>query len=96
MTPNARIKSSRTEFILKVAGDKTILIPRSGTINITSLETEEEVLTLPDKKYVITSSIETTESAEYEDVSEQLSSDAENPLGENGRGEVSTPLGPMS
>lgn len=96
ITPNARIKSSRTEFILKVTGDKTILIPRSGTINITSLETKEEVLTLPDKKYVITSSIETSESAEYEDIREQLSSDAENPLGENGRGELLNLREPMS
>ena len=95
MTPNARIKSSRTEFILKVAGNKTILIPRSGTINITSLETREEVLTLPDKKYVITSTIETNESGEYEDVREQLSNDAENPLGESGHGEAANPLGPI-
>ncbi|RPI95819.1 MAG: hypothetical protein EHM32_04785 [Spirochaetales bacterium] len=96
MTPNARIKSSRTEFILKVAGNKTILIPRSGTINITSLETEEEVLTLPDKKYVITSSIETSETGEYEDVRKQLIDDAENPFHEDEQQEIRNLLEPMS
>ncbi|MCU0843629.1 MAG: hypothetical protein MUC76_01735 [Spirochaetes bacterium] len=96
MTPNARIKSSRTEFILKVAGNKTILIPRSGTINITSLETEEEVLTLPDKKYVITSSIETSETGEYEDVRKQLTDDAENLFHEDEQQEIRNLLEPMS
>ncbi|HSV95994.1 MAG TPA: hypothetical protein VLM75_03560 [Spirochaetota bacterium] len=94
MTPNARIKSSRTEFILKVAGNKTILIPRSGTINITSLETKEEVLTLPDKEYVITSSIETSETGEYEDVREQLTDDAENPFYKDEHQEIRNLLAP--
>ena len=96
MTPNARIKSSRTEFILKVAGNKTILIPRSGTINITSLESREEVLTLPDKQYVITSSIETSESGEYKDVRKQLIEDAENPFNEDEQRELHNLLELMS
>jgi hypothetical protein len=96
MTPNARIKSSRTEFILKVTGNRTILIPRSGTINITSLETREEVLTLPDRKYVITSSIETSENGEDEEIREQLIDDAENSFNEDEQREIRNVLEPMS
>ncbi len=61
LTPNARLIASRTEFVLKVAENRTTLISRSGNINVRSLESKEEITTLPAKKYVITSSIQTSD-----------------------------------
>lgn len=61
LTPNARLIATRTEFVLKVAENRTTLISRSGNINVRSLESKEEITTLPAKKYVITSSIQTSD-----------------------------------
>jgi len=80
LTPTAHIKSSRTEFILKVAENKTIVIPRSGTLRIRSLESEEEVISLPFKKYIITSTIETNDTDDYDDFNTDVLNNIDNPF----------------
>ncbi|TFH41480.1 MAG: hypothetical protein E4G96_05405 [Chrysiogenales bacterium] len=70
LTPNARLIASRTEFVLKVANNRTTLISRSGSINIRSLESKEEINTLPARKYVITSSIQTSDQFPTDDAYE--------------------------
>lgn len=80
LTPTAHIKSSRTEFILKVAENKTIVIPRSGTLRIKSLESEEEVISLPFKKYIITSTIEANDTDDYDDHNSDMLKNIDNPF----------------
>jgi len=80
ITPTAHIKSSRTEFILRVAENKTVVIPRSGTLEIKSIASDEEVITLPDKKYVITYSIESGDTNDFDELSMDRLRNMDNPL----------------
>jgi hypothetical protein len=61
ITPTARIRSDSSDFTLKVADNKTIVIPKSNALKIQSLESDDEIVSVPDTKYVITSSIESNE-----------------------------------
>ncbi len=87
ITPNAHITSSRTEFVLKVIGNKTIAIAKSGTLLIKSLESDEEVLTIPDKKYEITSSIEFNDVNDYDDTAIDTLKNIDSPCNDGNLGE---------
>lgn len=57
-TPTAHLKPRETEFLLKITDNETVVIMRSGTTKIKSLNTKEEILSSPNKKYTITTGID--------------------------------------
>ncbi len=83
ITPTAHIKSSKTEFTLKVAENKTIVIPRSGTLEIKSIASDEEVISLPNKKYIITSSIESKDTSDLDEFNVDHLRNMDNPFNGN-------------
>lgn len=83
ITPTAQIKSSKTEFILKVADNKTVVIPKSGTLKIKSLESDEEVMSAPYKKYTITSSIESNDLNDFDEFNADTLKNLDNPFDED-------------
>jgi hypothetical protein len=60
-TPNASLATRKSAFIMKVAGNRTIVIPKEGAVNIRSFVEKGTITTSPEKEYVITSSIEISE-----------------------------------
>ncbi|MBN1531577.1 MAG: hypothetical protein JXA20_02845 [Spirochaetes bacterium] len=57
-TPNASLATRKSSFIMKVAGNRTIVIPKDGAINIRSFMAKGIITASPEKDYVISSSIE--------------------------------------
>lgn len=81
LTPNAALSTSKTSFIMQVAKNKTIVIPRGGNINIGSIHDQKLIDATPEKHYVITSSIEIKETSEYSG-SEELKTILNTPFNE--------------
>ncbi|HNR90496.1 MAG TPA: hypothetical protein PKM65_19325 [Spirochaetota bacterium] len=57
-TPEAYLRPLEGEFILQSAGDRTVVIMKSGSMRIKSLSSDERVTAEPNKKYTITKSID--------------------------------------
>ena len=62
-TPNASLATRKSSFIMKVAGNRTIVIPKEGAVNIQSFVAKGVITASPEKDYVISSSIEINEPA---------------------------------
>jgi len=58
LTPSVSIQSHKSDFMLKVGESDTTIIPREGSLQATALGSKIEMELRPEKKYIITSSIE--------------------------------------
>jgi hypothetical protein len=66
VTPTAEINTKESELIINADKDETVLVLKSGTARIMSRGSNEEIECSPDKKYIISNEIESTDIEEDE------------------------------
>jgi hypothetical protein len=81
-TPNATLAATKSSFIMKVAGNRTIVIPKEGAINIRSLDNQDSVAAAPMKEYVITSTVESVDTTTGESAVSELRIELDKPFSE--------------
>ncbi len=79
LTPDARIRQNRNEFILNVSEEGTTVITKNGPLQVTALNSKEEMELLPEKKYVIGYSIESNELNEQDEKTTDTLKNLDNP-----------------
>jgi hypothetical protein len=95
ITPDARIDSTGTEFLLKASKDKTMLIVKEGSVFIRSSHKEEQETSSPDKKYIITdkivsSPVDSSDQELYNSIDRQYAAVNSKPLGPSKQNKINT------